>query len=112
MRNKKKKKKKTFSYLKIVNCNRIILFLGTLFILPTAGYLCTRKDIMNGWPAIFYLSGLIAILVALFWIPMGADKPSKQYCISRQEQMYIESRYSFTICKSSPLLEMIVSGLI
>uniref|UniRef100_A0A0R3S6M1 MFS domain-containing protein n=1 Tax=Elaeophora elaphi TaxID=1147741 RepID=A0A0R3S6M1_9BILA len=40
--------------------------IGTLFILPTA--------------------------VALFWIPMGADKPSKQYCISRQEQTYIESR--------------------
>ncbi|CAG9540190.1 unnamed protein product [Cercopithifilaria johnstoni] len=66
--------------------------IGTLFILPTAGYLCTRKDIMNGWPAIFYLSGLISMLVALFWIPMGADKPSKQYCISRQEQMHIESR--------------------
>uniref|UniRef100_A0A1I7W0X3 MFS domain-containing protein n=1 Tax=Loa loa TaxID=7209 RepID=A0A1I7W0X3_LOALO len=66
--------------------------IGTLFILPTAGYLCTRKDIMNGWPSIFYLSGLISILVALFWIPMGADKPSKQYCISRQEQTFIESR--------------------
>ncbi|EJW80850.1 hypothetical protein WUBG_08242, partial [Wuchereria bancrofti] len=65
--------------------------IGTLFILPTAGYLCTRKDIMNGWPAIFYLSGLISILVALFWIPMGADKPSKQYCISHQEQIFIES---------------------
>ncbi|VDK88204.1 unnamed protein product [Litomosoides sigmodontis] len=66
--------------------------LGTLLILPTAGYLCTRKDIMNGWPSIFYLSGLISVLVALFWIPMGADKPAKQYCISRQEQAYIESR--------------------
>ncbi|VBB33930.1 unnamed protein product [Acanthocheilonema viteae] len=66
--------------------------IGTLFILPTAGYLCTRKDIMNGWPAIFYLSGLISVLIALFWIPMGADKPSKQYCISCQEQMYIETR--------------------
>ncbi|VDO38617.1 unnamed protein product [Onchocerca flexuosa] len=66
--------------------------IGTLFILPTAGYLCTRKDILNGWPSIFYLSGLITILIALFWIPMGADKPSKQYCISSQEQTFIESR--------------------
>ncbi|KAM3725398.1 Sialin [Dirofilaria immitis] len=66
--------------------------IGTLFILPTAGYLCTRKDILNGWPAIFYLSALIAILIALCWIPMGADKPSKQYCISHQEQIFIESR--------------------
>uniref|UniRef100_A0A915Q2N5 Major facilitator superfamily (MFS) profile domain-containing protein n=1 Tax=Setaria digitata TaxID=48799 RepID=A0A915Q2N5_9BILA len=66
--------------------------IGALFILPTAGYLCTRKDILNGWPAIFYLSGLISVLVAFFWIPMGADKPSKQYCISRQEQLFIQSR--------------------
>uniref|UniRef100_F1L566 Transporter n=1 Tax=Ascaris suum TaxID=6253 RepID=F1L566_ASCSU len=66
--------------------------IGTLFILPTAGYLCTRKDIMNGWPAIFYLSAMIAVLVTLFWLPMGADKPSKQGCISRQERLFIESR--------------------
>ncbi|VDN60762.1 unnamed protein product [Dracunculus medinensis] len=66
--------------------------IGTLFILPTAGYLCSRKDILNGWPAIFYLSALISILVGLFWLPMGADKPSKQMCISQQERLYIESR--------------------
>ncbi|KHN77362.1 putative transporter C38C10.2 [Toxocara canis] len=65
--------------------------IGTLFILPTAGYLCTRKDILNGWPAIFYLSAMIAVLVTLFWLPMGADKPSKQGCISRQERLFIES---------------------
>ncbi|VDM24116.1 unnamed protein product [Toxocara canis] len=65
--------------------------IGTLFILPTAGYLCTRKDILNGWPAIFYLSAMIAVLVTLFWLPMGADKPSKQGCISRQERLFIET---------------------
>ncbi|MFH4977253.1 hypothetical protein AB6A40_003962 [Gnathostoma spinigerum] len=66
--------------------------IGTLFILPTAGYLCTRKDIMGGWPSIFYLSGTICALVAFFWVPMGADKPAKQYCISRRERIFIESR--------------------
>uniref|UniRef100_A0A158R3Z9 MFS domain-containing protein n=1 Tax=Syphacia muris TaxID=451379 RepID=A0A158R3Z9_9BILA len=66
--------------------------IGTLFILPTAGYLCTRKDIMGGWPAIFYLSAAIGILVTLFWLPMGADKPAKQLCISQQERLFIESR--------------------
>ncbi|TMS37773.1 hypothetical protein L596_004637 [Steinernema carpocapsae] len=66
--------------------------IGTLFILPTAGYLCTRKDIKGGWPAIFYLSSMISLLVAIFWLPMGADKPSKQYCISRKERLFIESR--------------------
>ncbi|KAK6746951.1 hypothetical protein RB195_000289 [Necator americanus] len=64
----------------------------TLFILPTAGYLCTRKDILDGWPAIFYLSACISILVTVFWIPFGADKPSKQCCISGRERNFIESR--------------------
>ncbi|VDL76649.1 unnamed protein product [Nippostrongylus brasiliensis] len=66
--------------------------IGTLFILPTAGYLCTRKDILDGWPAIFYLSACISILVTVFWIPFGADKPSKQCCISGRERNFIESR--------------------
>ena len=66
--------------------------IGTLFILPTAGYLCTRKDIHGGWPTIFFLSGIISGLVMFFWIPMGADKPSKQYCISNRERLFIESR--------------------
>ncbi|KAF8374858.1 hypothetical protein PRIPAC_81287 [Pristionchus pacificus] len=66
--------------------------IGTLFILPTAGYLCTRKDILNGWPAIFYLSAAISLLIALFWIPIGADKPGKQCCISQRERLYVESR--------------------
>ncbi|KJH46247.1 hypothetical protein DICVIV_07683 [Dictyocaulus viviparus] len=65
---------------------------GTLFILPTAGYLCTRKDILNGWPAIFYLSACISIMVTVFWIPFGADKPAKQCCISGRERNFIESR--------------------
>uniref|UniRef100_A0A7E4W215 MFS domain-containing protein n=1 Tax=Panagrellus redivivus TaxID=6233 RepID=A0A7E4W215_PANRE len=66
--------------------------IGTLFILPTAGYLCTRKDINGGWPTIFLLSGMISGLVVFFWLPMGADKPSKQYCISQRERLFIESR--------------------
>lgn len=66
--------------------------IGTLFILPTAGYLCTRKDILDGWPAIFYLSACISILVTIFWIPFGADKPSKQMCISDRERDFIETR--------------------
>jgi ACS family sodium-dependent inorganic phosphate cotransporter-like MFS transporter 5 len=66
--------------------------IGTLFILPTAGYLCTRKDINGGWPTIFTLSGIISALVVLFWLPMGADKPSKQYCISNRERLFIESK--------------------
>ncbi|CAD5219896.1 unnamed protein product [Bursaphelenchus okinawaensis] len=64
--------------------------IGTLFILPTAGYLCTRTDIQGGWPAIFYLSSFITVIVLACWLPMGADKPAKQYCISHRERMFIE----------------------
>lgn len=66
--------------------------IGTLFILPTAGYLCTRTDLDGGWPAIFYLSSLITAVVLVCWLPMGADKPAKQYCISQREKLFIESR--------------------
>ncbi|CAI5449868.1 unnamed protein product [Caenorhabditis angaria] len=66
--------------------------IGTLFILPTAGYLCTRKDVLDGWPAIYYLSATISIMVTIFWIPFGADKPAKQICISSREKEFIESR--------------------
>ena len=34
-----------------------------------------------------------SVLVTLFWIPIGADKPGKQCCISHRERLYIESRY-------------------
>ncbi|CAD5227270.1 unnamed protein product [Bursaphelenchus xylophilus] len=64
--------------------------IGTLFILPTAGYLCTRTDIQGGWPAIFYLSSFITAIVLICWLPMGADKPAKQYCISHRERVFIE----------------------
>ncbi|CAJ0566239.1 unnamed protein product, partial [Mesorhabditis spiculigera] len=65
--------------------------MGGLFILPAAGWLCTQK-IAGGWPAIFYLSALVSLLVMFFWLPFGADKPSKQCCISERERLFVESR--------------------
>ncbi|KAL3100361.1 hypothetical protein niasHS_001663 [Heterodera schachtii] len=60
--------------------------LGTLFILPVAGALC------GNWPLIFHLSSLVAALAAFLWLPIGADKPSKQCCMPNKERLYIESR--------------------
>ncbi|CAJ0959192.1 unnamed protein product, partial [Mesorhabditis belari] len=65
--------------------------LGSLFILPAAGWLCTQR-IAGGWPAIFYLSALVSLMVVFFWLPFGADKPSKQCCISEKERLFVESR--------------------
>uniref|UniRef100_A0AAF5DG60 MFS domain-containing protein n=1 Tax=Strongyloides stercoralis TaxID=6248 RepID=A0AAF5DG60_STRER len=66
--------------------------IGTLLILPLAGFLCTRKDILNGWPSIFYFSSLIGALVLICWLILSADKPSKHFCISKFEQTFIEER--------------------
>ncbi|CEF68987.1 Sialin [Strongyloides ratti] len=66
--------------------------IGTLLILPVAGFLCSRKDILNGWPSIFYLSALIGAFVLVCWLILSADKPSKHFCISKFEQTFIEER--------------------
>uniref|UniRef100_A0A914IAS4 Major facilitator superfamily (MFS) profile domain-containing protein n=1 Tax=Globodera rostochiensis TaxID=31243 RepID=A0A914IAS4_GLORO len=60
--------------------------LGTLFILPVAGALCGH------WPLIFHLSTLVTAFAVFFWLPIGADKPSKQCCMPNKERLYIESR--------------------
>uniref|UniRef100_A0A0N5BFE5 MFS domain-containing protein n=1 Tax=Strongyloides papillosus TaxID=174720 RepID=A0A0N5BFE5_STREA len=66
--------------------------IGTLLILPLAGFLCSRKDILNGWPSIFYLSSLIGAFILVCWLILSADKPSKHFCISKFEQSFIEER--------------------
>uniref|UniRef100_A0A0N4Z5B7 MFS domain-containing protein n=1 Tax=Parastrongyloides trichosuri TaxID=131310 RepID=A0A0N4Z5B7_PARTI len=66
--------------------------IGTLLILPLAGFLCSRKDILNGWPSIFYFSALIGALILVCWLILSADKPSKHFCISNFEQTFIEER--------------------
>uniref|UniRef100_A0A914C4Q0 Major facilitator superfamily (MFS) profile domain-containing protein n=1 Tax=Acrobeloides nanus TaxID=290746 RepID=A0A914C4Q0_9BILA len=66
--------------------------IGTLIILPLAGFLCQRKDILDGWPAIFYLSTLICSGILIIWLFMSADKPSKHFCISPREQDFVEKK--------------------
>ncbi|KAI6190050.1 MFS domain-containing protein [Aphelenchoides bicaudatus] len=62
---------------------------GTLLIIPTAGALCSQTDLFGGWPSIFYLSGLTGILFVAVYLFIGADKPSKQSCISDEELRFI-----------------------
>ncbi|KAF7636483.1 MFS domain-containing protein [Meloidogyne graminicola] len=66
--------------------------IGTLLILPLAGFLCSRQDILGGWPAIFYLSTLIGIIILFAWLLMSADKPSKHFCTSIRERSFVEEK--------------------
>ncbi|CAD6186568.1 unnamed protein product [Caenorhabditis auriculariae] len=63
--------------------------IGTLAIIPTAGALCSQTVLFGGWPSIFYLSGFVGIVFIVFYSILGADKPSKQTCISDAELKFI-----------------------
>uniref|UniRef100_A0A914KIF2 Major facilitator superfamily (MFS) profile domain-containing protein n=1 Tax=Meloidogyne incognita TaxID=6306 RepID=A0A914KIF2_MELIC len=62
---------------------------GTLLIIPTAGALCAQNIFLGGWPSIFYVSAFSGLLFVLIYILVGADKPSKQNCISKGELTFI-----------------------
>lgn len=54
--------------------------------------MCSRHDILNGWPAIFYLSSLICTGILIAWLFFSADKPSKHFCTSLQEKHFVEQK--------------------
>lgn len=56
--------------------------------------MCARRDIFNGWPAIFYLSALIGSVILFIWLFMAADKPSKHFCTSHIERFFVEQKIS------------------
>ncbi|KAK0404884.1 hypothetical protein QR680_017680 [Steinernema hermaphroditum] len=66
--------------------------IGTLLILPVAGFLCGRPDFFHGWPSIFYLSAGIGAVILIIWLFMSADKPSKHFCISGVERDFVEKK--------------------
>uniref|UniRef100_A0A1I7YYK4 MFS domain-containing protein n=1 Tax=Steinernema glaseri TaxID=37863 RepID=A0A1I7YYK4_9BILA len=66
--------------------------IGTLLILPVAGFLCGRPDFFHGWPSIFYLSAGIGAIILIIWLFMSADKPSKHFCISGIERDFVEKK--------------------
>jgi ACS family sodium-dependent inorganic phosphate cotransporter-like MFS transporter 5 len=63
--------------------------IGTLLILPLAGFLCNQKEFLGGWPSIFYFSAMVGSCILVVWLLMAADKPSKQSCIRDCERRYI-----------------------
>ncbi|VDL72588.1 unnamed protein product [Nippostrongylus brasiliensis] len=62
--------------------------IGALVILPLGGFFC-QESTRFGWSAIFYVSAAIGAMVLILWLFLSADKPSKHFCVSPQEEQYI-----------------------
>jgi ACS family sodium-dependent inorganic phosphate cotransporter-like MFS transporter 5 len=70
-----------------------IVFTGALFgsviTYPLTGYLCDG-EFMGGWPAIFYLTGIVGCVWFAFWVLLIYETPDKHPHISLKELDYIK----------------------
>ena len=64
--------------------------LGTCVGLLVTGILCD-SDIAGGWPAVFYLFGIIGLLWCVVWYLFCYSSPGTHPCISKTERQYWES---------------------
>ncbi len=63
--------------------------IGTVLSLSLAGYLCDGS-FLGGWPAVFYLLGIIGCLWFIFWAAFVYESPEKHPHISEKEYQYIK----------------------
>ncbi|ALC49104.1 MFS10, partial [Drosophila busckii] len=63
--------------------------IGTVISMPLTGWLCSL-EFLGGWPAAFYIFGLLGILWFIAWMYLVYDKPSEHPRITRKERAYIE----------------------
>ncbi|XP_071644120.1 putative inorganic phosphate cotransporter isoform X1 [Temnothorax longispinosus] len=71
--------------------------LGAVITMPIAGVLAASN---SGWPSIFYIFGVLAIIWSIAFLYFGADTPSIHRSISPEERMYIEESLRTTEAKS------------
>ncbi|XP_025422383.1 putative inorganic phosphate cotransporter isoform X2 [Sipha flava] len=93
---------------------------GSLVMLPVAGFLASS---VGGWPSIFYVGGVIALVWVLAWCLMGANSPAEHHTISEAEKKYIITSLSNTtskkflptpwskIIKSMPMWTLLISHM-
>lgn len=62
--------------------------LGNVLAMPITGLISDSK---YGWPAAFYLYGVLGLCWSTLWIIFGSDSPAKHKSISSNEKQYIES---------------------
>ncbi|VDK48472.1 unnamed protein product [Gongylonema pulchrum] len=68
--------------------------IGSLLILPVAGWVCSNKETSGGWKLTFYISAAIGTLTLLVWLVLSADKPAKHCCVKSEEALYILRKIS------------------
>lgn len=69
---------------------------GALVMILAAGYLANSA---GGWPAIFYIGGVLALVWTLFWSLVGANSPDEHDGISEIEREFIIGSLSNTTSK-------------
>jgi len=84
--------------------------------MPLNAWLCRQKEVIGGWPLIFYVTGAIMILSVLPWCLFVTDKPEQCRWISDREFKYIKMSLSNQklgnkkgFLKRVPWLEMLKS---
>eukprot|EP00730_Choanoeca_flexa_P002755 TRINITY_DN11163_c0_g1_i4.p1 TRINITY_DN11163_c0_g1~~TRINITY_DN11163_c0_g1_i4.p1 ORF type:complete len:676 (+),score=127.30 TRINITY_DN11163_c0_g1_i4:69-2096(+) len=65
-------------------------YFGTVLALPISGILA-KHDFLGGWPAVFYVFGLLGVLWFIGWMLLTSDTPAKHRWIAPEELEYIES---------------------
>ncbi|CAF1005945.1 unnamed protein product [Adineta ricciae] len=61
---------------------------GVIVTTPIAGLLCS-SDFLGGWPAAFYVFGIITCVWFVFWCFFGYNSPSQHPRCSEKERTYI-----------------------
>lgn len=63
---------------------------GTVVAMPLSGILCDSA-FLGGWPAAFYVFGVIGVLWFIFWAALVHNSPQEHPRISQEERIYIET---------------------
>ena len=63
---------------------------GGLFIAIVGAYLA-GSDILGGWPSVFYMSGLVGIVVTIAWLVLVSSKPDQHPWITDSEKLLLST---------------------
>uniref|UniRef100_A0A914VBI4 Major facilitator superfamily (MFS) profile domain-containing protein n=1 Tax=Plectus sambesii TaxID=2011161 RepID=A0A914VBI4_9BILA len=58
---------------------------------PIAAYLCSAKDFLGGWPAIFYTNVFMLCVFLLLWMVFASSTPQENRFASQAEKNYISA---------------------
>ncbi|RZF34491.1 hypothetical protein LSTR_LSTR011733 [Laodelphax striatellus] len=81
---------------------------GVTLAMPLSGFLASSTQ---GWPLIFYTTGVVGLLWVVLWVFQGADSPATHKRISQAEKDYIQTSLQHNSTKTirTPWLEIFTS---